>query len=128
MSEDGTCDLVIHDCPKVPPPLTLSEYQAQAITTAIYPEAFKIMYPALGAGNEFGEVQGKIKKVYRDDNGIFSDEKKAAIGDEIADCLWYLAALANDLNLDLGNLAQSNLDKLSSRKERGKLGGSGDYR
>jgi len=36
--------------------------------------------------------------------------------------------LADHLNLDLGALMQSNLDKLSDRKQRGVLGGSGDKR
>ena len=42
--------------------------------------------------------------------------------------LWYCAMLADHLKLDLGAIMQSNLDKLSDRKKRGVLGGSGDRR
>ncbi len=42
--------------------------------------------------------------------------------------LWYIAALARDLNVDMQDLAMQNLEKLYGRKERGTLGGNGDNR
>jgi len=42
--------------------------------------------------------------------------------------LWYVAMLANELRLDLSYIAEANLEKLGSRKERGVLQGSGDNR
>ena len=101
----------------------LNEYQAKAVVTAIYPEAANITYPAMGLANEAGEVLGKVKKIIRD--GTFSRED---ILDELGDVLWYAAALARDLNSELSEVAQRNLDKLVSRKERGVIGGSGDKR
>ena len=77
---------------------------------------------------------GKIKKLLRDDDVSFtgfntiSNDKKAEIADELGDVLWYLAALARDLNLSLNDIAAINLEKLTSRKKRGVLGGSGDKR
>ncbi len=42
--------------------------------------------------------------------------------------LWYLAVFAHELGFPLEKIAQQNLDKLSSRKARGVLGGAGDNR
>ena len=108
--------------------MRLSDYQKAAVSTAIYPAAAHIFYPALGLAGEAGETCDKIKKVYRDDNGVVTSDKREALKKELGDCLWYLAALASDLGLDLGDIAQANIDKLLSRKERGTLQGSGDNR
>lgn len=47
---------------------------------------------------------------------------------ELGDVLWYLSQLCNELDLDLGTIADGNLSKLLDRKSRGKLQGSGDDR
>ena len=106
--------------------MNFNEYQQKAKTTAIY--RHPIMYPALGLAGETGEVCEKVKKVLRDNNGIFSEDKKKEIEKEISDCMWYIANLSSDLGLSLEEILQTNLSKLMSRKERGVLGGSGDNR
>lgn len=103
-------------------------YQERAKTTAIYPESAKVTYPALGLAGETGEVCEKIKKVIRDCGGEVSDEKREEIAKELGDVMWYMAALASDLGLSLGDVAIGNLVKLASRAERGKLHGDGDNR
>ena len=108
--------------------MTLKEYQKAALTTAVYPDNYKIIYPALGMNGEAGEVADKVKKVIRDNNAAFSDEKKREIAKEIGDVMWYCATLANDLGYSLEEIGLMNIDKLQSRKERGMLGGSGDNR
>ncbi len=108
--------------------LTLKEYQERAITTKIYPNGLAIPYVTLGLMGEAGEVAEKVKKVIRDNNGEFSDEKKIELGKEIGDVLWYCAALADELGLNISDIAQGNIDKLEKRKLEGKLGGSGDNR
>lgn len=114
--------------------LTLTDYQALAADTAIYKGRGTIgglMYVGLGLG-ESGETQGKIKKIYRDTNAEtvfdYPADKVAEIGKELGDQLWYIAMTAKELGLDLGDIAQGNLEKLSSRKERGVLTGNGDNR
>jgi NTP pyrophosphatase (non-canonical NTP hydrolase) len=103
------------------PIMDMGYYQQEAVKTAIYSDP--IIYPALGLGNEAGEVQGKIKKWLRDNT--FDKEDIAA---EIGDVLWYIAALCRDLEIDMAEVAVKNLAKLKSRQERGTLQGSGDTR
>jgi NTP pyrophosphatase (non-canonical NTP hydrolase) len=106
---------------------TFKQYQNEAQRTAIYRESLRVLYPTMGLG-EVGEVQGKIKKVFRDKEGQFDEDTKKEIGKELGDVLWYVAILARDLDLDLEDIAQQNIAKLKSRQERGVLGGSGDNR
>lgn len=104
-------------------PLSLNDYQKMAARTAIYKSTHSVLYPALGLAGEAGEVANKIKKMLRDD-----DFDRQAIAAEIGDVLWYVSALARDLNIDLHDIAMQNLEKLYSRKARGTLGGNGDKR
>ena len=108
--------------------MTLNQYQEEALKTAIYPEDKKIIYPTLGLTGEAGEVAEKVKKVIRDNNQEFTDEKKRQIALEISDVLWYCATLAHDIGYTLEDIAQMNIDKLASRQKRNKIGGSGDER
>lgn len=117
--------------------MTLNEYQGAALATAVYPENYKIVYPALGMNGEAGEVAEKVKKVIRDysagtdENGAIvlpNSSIRVELAKEIGDVLWYCATLANDLGFTLEEIGEMNIEKLQSRKERGKLGGSGDNR
>ncbi|TAL51192.1 hypothetical protein EPN81_00595 [Patescibacteria group bacterium] len=109
--------------------MNFSEYQNKASTTALYPNAGQnLYYPALGLGGETGEVLNKIKKVMRDHEGKVTDEYREILRGELGDVLWYVSALAQELGLDLEDIAQANLEKLFSRKERGTLEGDGDDR
>jgi len=103
-------------------------YQQAARKTALYADAYRVTYPALGLASEAGEVAGKVKKVLRDRGGDFSEEQRVAIGDELGDVLWYVAILAADLGLSLETIAAGNVDKLRSRLERGTIQGDGDRR
>ncbi len=107
--------------------MTFDDYQKQALATLL-PSADNIPYIALGLTNEAGEVAGKIKKWIRDSDGDISKIDKSAIADELGDTLWYLALMAQKLDIKLEDVARGNIDKLSSRLDRGKLTGSGDNR
>lgn len=82
----------------------------------------------MGLAGEAGEIAEKIKKVLRDDNGLITNEKKQEIKKELGDVLWYVSQIATELGLSLEESASFNIEKLTSRKERGKLQGSGDDR
>jgi NTP pyrophosphatase (non-canonical NTP hydrolase) len=111
--------------------LSFEEYQRLAARTALYPghdEEALSMYPALGLAGEAGEVCEHFKKALRDDGGTLTRERRAALRKEVGDVLWYVAAIATELDLSLAEIAQANLDKLASRMERGVLQGDGDDR
>jgi NTP pyrophosphatase (non-canonical NTP hydrolase) len=108
--------------------MKLSEYQRLSRRTAEYPRQAWLAYPALGLAGEAGEVAEHAKKAIRDDGGEVSEERRAAMGKELGDVLWYVSQLASELGLDLDEIAQVNLDKLLSRQRRGVLSGSGDER
>jgi NTP pyrophosphatase (non-canonical NTP hydrolase) len=106
-----------------------NEYQKQARKTAIYPSlGNNLYYPVLGLCGEAGEVAEKVKKIIRDRDGHLSEESRAAIAVELGDVLWYIANAASELGLSLNEIAKENLRKLSSRKKRKVLKGSGDDR
>ena len=108
--------------------MTLNEYQAGARRTAIYPASRAIIYPTLGLTGEAGEVADKVKKVIRDNNDEFNDERRNQIALELGDVMWYAASLAHDLGYSLEEICQMNLDKLASRMQRDQIHGSGDER
>lgn len=109
--------------------MDFNDYQLSALTTAVYPNrGNNFAYPALGLAGEAGEVADKLKKVIRDNDGALTDPVREAVAKELGDVLWYVAVLAAELDYDLDSIAQSNLDKLASRKERGVITGSGDNR
>lgn len=103
--------------------MNLSAYQKLTRESAIYPKQEAVPYLALGLTSEAGEVAGKVKKGIRD--GGF--DVMATI-DEIGDVFWYLARLCDELNFDAEDVLQRNWAKVSDRKERGVIGGSGDKR
>lgn len=109
--------------------MDLNTYQQQAALTALYPaRGSNPIYPALGLCGEAGEVADKVKKVLRDHEGNFSEERCQAIALELGDVLWYVAQLAHELGYSLESVAQANLDKLASRAARQVISGSGDER
>ncbi|WP_105317858.1 nucleoside triphosphate pyrophosphohydrolase family protein [Thermus tenuipuniceus] len=108
--------------------MTLNEYQQEAKKTALYPEAYRLLYPTLGLAGEAGELANKVKKILRDHGGNLSQATREDLVAELGDVLWYVAQLATDLGVSLEEVAQGNLAKLRSRLERGKIGGSGDNR
>lgn len=87
-----------------------------------------IVYPTLGLVNEAGELAGKVKKIFRDKDGVITAQDREALKYELGDVLWYLAQIATELNLSLDEIAQANIDKLMSRLERNAIQGEGDYR
>ncbi len=104
-------------------------YQQRSRETARYPAAGRnITYPTLGLCGEAGEVADKVKKVMRDQGGVFDAAVRDDLALELGDVLWYLAQLATELDLDLAAIAEANLAKLASRAARNVIGGSGDRR
>lgn len=109
--------------------MELNDYQIESRKTALYPNVGNnFVYPALGLCGETGEVAEKIKKIIRDNNGIADLERINDIKKELGDVMWYVAQLATELNLTLGDIAQTNIDKLQERMKNNLIHGSGDNR
>ena len=121
---------------------TFKEYQKEAVGLAISLDKFRKIFPnlddeviklvavaydGLGLG-EAGEVQGKIKKIIRDNGGIITPEAVDGIKDELGDTLWYITSMCKNLGITLEDVAVANINKLHDRRNRGVLGGSGDKR
>jgi NTP pyrophosphatase (non-canonical NTP hydrolase) len=101
------------------------EYQQQAMTTCL-PSCRNLNYMIAGLCSEAGEVAGVYKKHIR---GDYEYEKaRIAMAKELGDVLWYCAGIAEQINYPLSDIAQMNIAKLASRKERGKITGNGDER
>jgi NTP pyrophosphatase (non-canonical NTP hydrolase) len=118
------------------------EYQKEAVKLRISLDKFREIFPetnenvirlvavtydGLGLG-EAGEVQGKIKKIIRDNGGIITKEATEEIKKELGDTLWYIASMCENLGITLEDVANSNIEKLNDRRKRGTLHGSGDNR
>jgi NTP pyrophosphatase (non-canonical NTP hydrolase) len=95
-------------------PLTFDEYQRRAMATAIYPREHAVVYPALDLAGEAGEVCEKIKKALRDHGGKIDQD---VLAKELGDVLWYLAAMASDLERTLGDTNITNGLSMSEFQE-----------
>ncbi|MDD3083697.1 MAG: nucleoside triphosphate pyrophosphohydrolase family protein [Candidatus ainarchaeum sp.] len=110
--------------------MDFKEYQEKSKKTDLGTiiEKSEIAYYALGLTDEAGEVAGKIKKLYRDKNGILDEEYKKEIAKELGDVIWYLSQLCTKLGLNFEEVADMNIQKLYNRMDRNKLKGNGDNR
>lgn len=113
--------------------MNLDKYQKRAAEFDLFETSVDLKSPGflekvLGLVGEAGEAADKIKKIIRDKGGYASEEDRAEITKELGDVLWYLANVARYLGVSLSDIAEGNIKKLSSRKNRNKLHGEGDNR
>lgn len=108
--------------------MTLDDYQKRALSTNINSGTHIFFDRMFGLVGEAGELADKVKKWIRDDEADWDKLDKPMMMDELGDVLWYVATLADTLGYSFDDVAQHNLDKLASRKQRGKLSGAGDTR
>ena len=119
--------------------MNASEYQGKAHGFASYGE--NPMYPALGLSEEAGEVCGKIAKFIRHNNGmtpqdaekssspLMRDEVakfRTALLSELSDVMWMVAEIATVNGLGLDEIMEYNIVKLTERRNKGLIDGSGD--
>lgn len=126
--------------------LTLNEYQDKAMSTCM-PESDNLFYMLanlVGKVGEFASKAGKhmrkgklhITTTQRDEEGKIlhtqvwnvSDEERHLMLSEIGDILWQTAGLAKVMGVTLEEVAEENLAKLASRKQRNVIAGDGDER
>ena len=115
--------------------MTLEAYQDKAAEYIFYKGA--LLYPTLGLNGEAGEFTELVKRLHRDDEMNFLTEDfpdqlepdiAFKMARELGDVRFYLAACAGDIGYSLDEIAELNIEKLTDRKERGTLSGSGDFR
>lgn len=119
--------------------MNATEYQVKAHDFASYGE--NPMYPALGLSEEAGEVCGKIAKFIRHNNGmtpqdaekssspLMRDEAakfRTALMSELSDVMWMVAEIATLNGLGLDEIMEYNIVKLTERRSKGLIDGSGD--
>lgn len=117
--------------------MTTKEYEEFVKQAAFFDDEIGLAYAAIGISDEGGEVAGKIKKLYRDEKyhkqdavgqALLRQANREPIGKELGDVLWYIVALGRQFDLSLDDIMEMNVEKITSRKERGTLKGSGDDR
>lgn len=119
--------------------MNASEYQGKAHGFASYGD--NAMYPVLGLAEEAGEVCGKIAKFIRHNNGmtpqdaekssspLMRDEVakfRTALMSELSDVMWMVAEIATLNGLGLDEIMEYNIVKLTERRNKGLIDGSGD--
>lgn len=105
--------------------MDINQYQYEASLTALdTAECPEYLIPGLAA--EAGEVAGKYAKYVRDDTRY--NDLRDDLFKELGDVLWFVAMLCEQYDFDMADVAEANIKKLNSRKQRGTLKGSGDDR
>lgn len=113
--------------------MELNDYQRQAMTTRMR-SCENFSYMMLNLVGEVGEFASKVAKQIRKEeasingNELWTTMDTESLMLEAGDILWQLAGLCDAFGWNLEQVAQANLDKLASRKERGVIDGNGDYR
>ena len=87
-----------------------------------------LLEKVLGLPGEAGETADKFKKILRDKGGVISPSDRDEIVKELGDVLWYVAMIAEYLEVPLSEVAKLNIEKLESRLKRNKIHGAGDNR
>ncbi len=99
-------------------PLTMHMYQIHARRTAIYPnKGSNLTYTVLGLVGEAGEVANRAAKIIRDEDQKMTVKARYDLEKELGDVLWFIAVTCDELGLDMGEVAQENLNKLLRRQE-----------
>ncbi len=75
-----------------------------------------------------GRINEIAKKIIRDNDGTFRIDQRLVVAETLAELLICLFKIGSSWCINLDDVAQVNIDKLSSRKERGVIQGSGDNR
>lgn len=109
--------------------MTFNEYQTAALRTSRGKNANnELLHLVLGLVGESGEIAEKMKKLIRDKESDESQIDRQDIAKELGDVLWYIAVLADYLEIEFDDIAKTNIVKLADRQKRNVLQGSGDNR
>ncbi len=102
--------------------MNMDEYQQEA-RKFMNVRCDNLEYLLAGLIEEVGELAGKYKRKLRGDGEL--DDSWL---DEGGDILWYLSQFFGHLRVPLSKIAKKNIEKLTDRKNRNCIEGSGDSR
>lgn len=103
--------------------MDFNKYQEEAMSFRM--DTATDLYALLSLSAEVGELHTLVSKALRDGA---KDDFRDQVKKELGDILWNIAAVAADGGFALEEIAAANIEKLSSRKQRGVITGSGDNR
>lgn len=102
--------------------MNATTYQREAERTLVDRPGFTIpddqlmlLWTTIGLTGEAGEVAEHVKKGVLHRHGV----SREVLANELGDVCWYLAAICSIVGLDLGDVMQSNVDKLRARYPNG---------
>jgi NTP pyrophosphatase (non-canonical NTP hydrolase) len=98
-----------------------TSYQANAKLTARTGEGSLANW-GLGLAGEAGEVVELIKKHCFHGKAL----DRESLRKELGDVLWYISAICSEVGLELGDVAEANIDKLFARYPNGFVEGGGN--
>lgn len=137
-----------HKVEKKRMPMNLNDYQKKAMLTCM-PTSENFSYMFLNLVGEVGEFASKVAKQIRKDNitlggdiirsmvrpnsiNFTTNKNTEVVINELmleaGDILWQLSGLCTVMGWNLDDVAQMNLDKLASRRDRNVIDGNGDNR
>lgn len=115
--------------------MTIDEYQKLAARTLLNAPPRKysdkeimLIWNALGAAGEAGELADDIKKsIFHDTelNGVLNTPR---LMKEMGDTIWYIAGICTHLGVSLEDVMKYNIDKLKKRYPEGFVVGGGKER
>lgn len=74
-----------------------------------------ILYPILGLTDKAGNIANVLRKSLTNNGGVISFEEISKVGEELADLLWYVAALSQDIGYPLSQIARISLEKQEAK-------------
>lgn len=134
--------------------MTINEYKEKAMSTCM-PTCENFSYMMLNLVGEVGELASKVAKSIRKgytvigkelpgnidipsdsdlhylpklDASVNVAEWETELKQELGDIMWQVMGICEVMCWEAEEVAQMNLDKLSSRAKRGKIDGNGDNR
>ena len=75
-----------------------------------------LTYSILALSGEVGEVANEQKKILREQLRVIPSYRKLKLLLELGDVLWYLDAVAFELETTLEEIADLNVEKLTARR------------
>ena len=96
--------------------IDFNKYQKDSSATSgafhdLQSEQARLAIAGLGLAGEAGEVVDYLKKVIGHGHKLEKDK----LVKELGDVLWYVAEICSAIKVDMGDVAQHNIDKLKKR-------------